>query len=119
MSDPKSLPHSKTVRGTLSNPNPKSVKPAQLGDPISLEREKNDAAPTAASDSQPADPYRQNESQLPHSKAVRGTLGNASGPKVNKSMLGDPISLKAETSERGFDRGAAEDGVRSGKGSKL
>jgi hypothetical protein len=36
---------------------------------------------------------------LPHSKKVRGTLANDDGAKVNKTQLGDPASLKAETSK--------------------
>ena len=63
--------------------------------------------------SKPADPYRGNEKEqaasskdLPHSKKVRGTLANKSGKQVGKDMLGDPVSLKAEPSERGQDRGA-------------
>ncbi|KAL6706612.1 hypothetical protein ACN47E_005368 [Coniothyrium glycines] len=35
---------------------------------------------------------------LPHSKKVRGTLANDDGKKVNRTQLGDPASLKAETS---------------------
>ena len=108
-------PHSKTVRGTFSNPffSPTS-QPPQLGDPVSLEREKNASASfnqTQNSNSPkefaPDGWNRQKESQAPHSKTVRGTFSNTSGPKVNKSMLGDPVSLKAETSNRGFDDGAA------------
>jgi hypothetical protein len=37
---------------------------------------------------------------------VRGTLAHSAGPKVNKTMLGDPVSLKAETSEREMEMGA-------------
>jgi hypothetical protein len=36
---------------------------------------------------------------LPHSKQVRGTQANDDGKKVNKTQLGDPASLKSETSE--------------------
>ncbi|KAF2691463.1 hypothetical protein K458DRAFT_264658, partial [Lentithecium fluviatile CBS 122367] len=127
--------HSQTVRGTLSNPKLDTTKssktPPQLGDPVSLQPETYDSAPTKSPLTTPpsvqspnkgagADPYRQNESKsesreesreekdLPHSKKVRGTLAHESGPKVNKSMLGDPVSLKAETSESRIDKGAEE-----------
>jgi len=36
--------------------------------------------------------------ELPHSKTVRGTLANNDGKRVNRTQLGDPASLKAETS---------------------
>ena len=36
--------------------------------------------------------------ELPHSKKVRGTLANNDGKRVNRTQLGDPASLKAETS---------------------
>jgi hypothetical protein len=126
-------PHSATVRGTLSNPKTQAAissnqTPPQIGDPVSLQDPKPDSAPTenvkSVSSSQPADPYRENEHKtassssgssgkdLPHSKKVRGTLGHEGGKKVNKSMLGDPVSLKAETNERGQDKGAGgEDGL--------
>jgi hypothetical protein len=123
-------PHSATVRGTLSNPKTQAAienneKPPQIGDPVSLTSEKEDSAPqTSASDSsKPADPYRQNEQEssskqdLPHSKKVRGTLTNDSGKEVEKGMLGDPVSLKSETKERGQDRGALDE--QKGEKSKL
>jgi len=135
-------PHSQTVRGTLSNPKTQSAMnshqtPPQLGDPVSLEAEKQDSIPLSSirtpSSFRPADPYRENEyassssttstsptsKNLPHSKQVRGTLGPGSiqggpgGPELNNSMLGDPVSLKAETSSREWDLGAGvEEGVR-------
>ncbi|KAF1958640.1 hypothetical protein CC80DRAFT_490472 [Byssothecium circinans] len=111
-------PHSKTVRGTFSHPKFSSAsQPPQLGDHVSLEREKNDSAPSTGTQNSassanitPGDPYRQRGSQLPHSKSVRGTLANASGPQLNRSMLGDPVSLKAETSDNNFDSGAESGG---------
>jgi hypothetical protein len=53
----------------------------------------------------------QDKDKLPHSKKVRGTLANTSGQKVNKTQLGDPASLTAETSETNMaadtERGSA------------
>ncbi|KAF2240443.1 hypothetical protein BU26DRAFT_237759 [Trematosphaeria pertusa] len=103
-------PHSKTVRGTFDNPGTrdaiqKGQKQGQHDDPVSLHSEKEDSVPKSS------DPYRQNEKsssqqqQLPHSKTVRGTLANSKGPAVNRTMLGDPASLKAETSDTEFGRG--------------
>ncbi|KAG9191700.1 hypothetical protein G6011_10434 [Alternaria panax] len=161
--------HSKSVRGTLSNPKTKqtinSSKPTpDLGDGTSLKPANddkksfpsNDSAPPAgqgndtpsasssssssrnSSDSAPtvSEPYRKagtgagggdkkaignggnvearnmedgkqggkkNEAKehLPHSKKLRGTLANDHGVKANKTQLGDPASLKAETSKTG------------------
>ena len=125
-------PHSATVRGTLSNPKTQAAissnqSPPQIGDPVSLQDSKPDSTPSDSvkSDlaSRPADPYRENEHKtasssgssekdLPHSKKVRGTLGHKGGKEVNKRMLGDPVSLKAETNERGQYKGiGGEDGL--------
>ncbi|KAF2738392.1 hypothetical protein EJ04DRAFT_549894 [Polyplosphaeria fusca] len=107
--------HSKTVRGTLSHPksslSTSRNNPPQLGDPISLSKEHDDSVPLSSiPDFSRADPYRQNEGKtsrpIEHSKRVRGTLGNSAGPEVNKSMLGDPVSMKAETSGSEWGRGA-------------
>ncbi|KAI4923340.1 hypothetical protein J4E85_008377 [Alternaria conjuncta] len=54
---------------------------------------------------------------LPHSKKVRGTLANDDGNKVNKTQLGDPASLKAETSET-EDMGRQTEREGGGKGGK-
>ncbi|KAF2476273.1 uncharacterized protein BDR25DRAFT_375123 [Lindgomyces ingoldianus] len=110
-------PHSQTVRGTFGNLKTMSAietgrNPTQLGDPTSLHSEKYDSIPLDSMPdfSAPADPYRQNEnknkSSLADSKIVTGTMGNSCGPKVNKSMLGDSVSLKAETSMSEWGRGA-------------
>ncbi|KAF2877082.1 hypothetical protein BDV95DRAFT_558442 [Massariosphaeria phaeospora] len=113
--------HSKTVRGTLGNKKTQEAMQSnsnrtQLGDPESLEVEKSDAAPqdgpsmsggaerTPAAPSSSSPPSSSNSSDLPHSMRVRGTKANASGSKTNKTMLGDPASLKAETSEIGVDQ---------------
>ena len=110
--------HSKTVRGTFSNPKTKTTlkmgrNPTQLGDPISLESEKNDSVPLDSipdfSKLQPADPYRQNEGlggRLPYSKTFQDMKGGSSGLVINRSILGDPISMKAETSKSEWGRGA-------------
>jgi hypothetical protein len=135
-----SKPHSKTVRGTLDNPKTQAAiksgtKPPQLGDHVSLKPE-NDDPPTpenqksdTASDSAPtvSDPYRKNEGtssskqdkDLPHSKTVRGTLANTDGKQVNKTQLGDPASLKAETSNTEMSRGVEREGQDKGGKSKL
>ncbi|KAL1800812.1 hypothetical protein ACET3X_001154 [Alternaria dauci] len=155
--------HSRSVRGTLSNPKTKEATNStnsnpDLGDGTSLKPPNddkksfpsNDSAPPAgqgndtpsassssssSSDSAPtvSDPYRkagtsagggdkkaignggnvegrnmedgkqggkksEATDDLPHSKKVRGTLANNDGAKVNRTQLGDPASLKAETS---------------------
>lgn len=155
--------HSKSVRGTLSNPKTKEAinstkSTPDLGDGTSLKPANDDKKPLPSNDSAPpagqgndtpsassssssssdsaptvSDPYRKagtsagggdkkaignggnvegrnmedgkqggkkNEAKenLPHSKKVRGTLANDDGAKVNKTQLGDPASLKVETS---------------------
>lgn len=99
--------HSKTVRGTFSNPgySKATSKPPQLGDPTSLEREKFDSAGSASATTNSDSVNQKDGKELPRSKSVRVTLANASGPKVNRSMLGDPVSLKAETSNSNADVG--------------
>ncbi|KAI4647510.1 uncharacterized protein J4E78_008824 [Alternaria triticimaculans] len=57
---------------------------------------------------------------LPHSKKVRGTLANDDGNKVNKTQLGDPASLKAETSDtKDMGRQTEREGRDKGGKSKL
>jgi hypothetical protein len=173
--------HSKSVRGTLSNPKTQAAKDSskptpRLGDGTSLKTvnsEKsfpsNDSAPPAGegndtpskskdvANSSPSsnhgaptvsDPYRKKGTDaggpdkraigngrddvkagkgateqgegLPHSKKVRGTLANDDGKKVNRTQLGDPASLKAETSKTvDMGKGTEREGQdKSGK-SKL
>ncbi|KAL5114435.1 hypothetical protein ACEQ8H_007690 [Pleosporales sp. CAS-2024a] len=112
-----SKPHSKTVRGTLSNPKTQeaiqSDQPVPtLGDATSLKPENddkklpcNDSAPPRGQGNDsgahhvgaptPSNP----RGELPHSNKVRATFGNAHGKQVNKTQLGDATSLKAETSK--------------------
>lgn len=101
----------------------------------------NDSAPPAgqgndtASDSAPtvSEPYRKNpnagggdkrakgngrddsKEDLPHSKTVRGTLANTDGKQVNKTQLGDPASLKAETSGTKMDKAVEREGMEKSK----
>lgn len=135
-----SKPHSKTVRGTLDNPKTKAAikadaNPPNLGDHVSL-KPANDDPPTpenqksgASSDSAPtvSDPYDKSgntsssteKKDLPHSKTVRGTLANTDGKQVNKTQLGDPASLKAETSESDMSKSVEREGQDKGGKSKL
>lgn len=121
-------------------------KPPQLGDPTSLKPEhdnkplpSNDSAPDSGrADGAPtiSDPYRKNEvtvgpdkrakgnagddgDELPHSKKVRGTLSNKGGKRVNALQLGDPTSLKAETSDTKLDKAVEREGMDKGPKSKL
>ncbi|KAI8936913.1 hypothetical protein NX059_006145 [Plenodomus lindquistii] len=99
----------------------------------------NDSAPPAGqgnnSDSAPtvSEPYRKDpnagggdkkakgngrddsKDDLPHSKKVRGTLANTDGKQVNKTQLGDPASLKAETSDTNMDKGVEREGKEKSK----
>jgi hypothetical protein len=107
----------------------------QVGDPTSLKPETSNK-PLPSDDSAPprgqgndADPDQLQKDQraasvepkeeLPHSKKVRGTLANNDGKTVNRTQLGDPASLKAETSKTDMGREVEREGAdKSGK-SKL
>lgn len=56
---------------------------------------------------------------LPHSMKVRGTLANDDGNKVNKTQLGDPASLKSETSDSDMRKSVEREGADKGGKSKL
>jgi hypothetical protein len=158
--------HSKSVRGTLSNPKTKqamnSDKPTpRLGDHVSLKPENDDEKefPSNEPAPTPSTPYKkagtsagggdkkavgnggnvegrnmedgrakqgaggnkeEAKGDLPHSKKVRGTLANNDGEKVNRTQLGDPASLKAETSQTGdMGRQTEREGRDKGGRSKL
>jgi hypothetical protein len=135
-----SKPHSKTVRGTLDNPKTQEAmksdkKTPQLGDATSLKPENSDkklpsndsAPPSGQGNDVDSDESYNNETaasvepkeDLPHSKKVRGTLANNDGKKVNRTQLGDPASLKSETSKTDMGREVEREGQdKSGK-SKL
>ncbi|GAW11581.1 hypothetical protein ANO14919_009280 [Xylariales sp. No.14919] len=84
---------SKKIRGPDANP-------SQLGDPISIKAESSDNIPTeeeegASSSSSSASAKPQsNEGETLREKAAK----KLNGPNANPSQLGDPISLKSETS---------------------
>ena len=119
-----SKPHSKTVRGTLDNPKTQAAiksgeKPPALGDHVSLKPE-GDNPPTpenqkATSSLVSNSVSDTNDDDLPHSKKVRGTLANSDGKKVNKTQLGDPASLKAETRETELGRPTEREGMEKSK----
>lgn len=119
-----SKPHSKTVRGTLDNPKTQAAiksgsNTPQLGDHVSLKPE-TDNPPTpenqkATSSLVSNSSSDTNEDDLPHSKKVRGTLANSDGKQVNKTQLGDPASLKAETSKTDLGRQTEREGKEKSK----
>ncbi|KAF2092150.1 hypothetical protein K490DRAFT_53295 [Saccharata proteae CBS 121410] len=100
--------------------------PSQLGDPVSLKAE--------ASDSSPTDQDR--GAQGTNSRSVPNSSGGSHEEKqlkegkkslkekgdVNRTMLGDPTSLKAETTERqpvDHDNGPSDEPQTKRDGSKL
>ena len=119
-----SKPHSKTVRGTLDNPKTQAaiksgIKPPQLGDHVSLKPE-TDNPPTpenqeVISSLVPNSSSDTSDRDLPHSKKVRGTLANSNGKQVNKTQLGDPTSLKAETSNTDLGKQTEREGMEKSK----
>ncbi|KAJ4357364.1 uncharacterized protein N0V89_001939 [Didymosphaeria variabile] len=122
-----SKPHSKTVRGTFDNPKTQAAiksdsNPPQLGDHVSLKPEidnpptpENQKAKKAASSLVPNSSSDTNDDDLPHSQKVRGTLANSDGKKVNRTQLGDPASLKAETSRTDLGRQTEREGKEKSK----
>jgi hypothetical protein len=72
-------------------------------------------ARNSSSDTNDSDLPQSNESDLPHSKKVRGTLANSDGKQVNKTQLGDPASLKAETSETNMGKQTEREGMEKSK----
>ncbi|KAI3324637.1 hypothetical protein HD806DRAFT_51128 [Xylariaceae sp. AK1471] len=76
--------------------------PSQLGDPISIKAETSDNVPT-----EDAEGAKPSSSSKPESSGGDGDKGDSlrkkavkklNGPDANPSQLGDPISLKNETS---------------------
>ncbi|KAF9734948.1 hypothetical protein PMIN06_011011 [Paraphaeosphaeria minitans] len=127
-----SKPYSKSVRGTFDNPKTKAAikagdNPPRIGDPTSVMPETYDdtsdswnaaqpLVPSSSSDTNDDDmPNFKNGDDLPHSKEVRGTLANPDGKKVNKTQLGDPASLKAETSGTDMDKQTEREGLEKSK----
>lgn len=103
-------PHSATVRSTFSNPNfsTRNIVPP-LGDPIYLEHEKINSLSTSSSNTKSLTPYGDKGPS-------RGTMSEEKRrEEINRSMLGDPISMKAETSGSNWGRGA---GTRDEEGMK-
>ncbi|KAI0975272.1 hypothetical protein F4678DRAFT_321760 [Xylaria arbuscula] len=105
---------SKKIQGPDANP-------SQLGDPISIKAENSETVPTDDEAGASSSPSSSSKS-LPSSKSLSSNNSGGgetlrekaakklNGPDANPSQLGDPISLKNETSpgipvesERGAD----------------
>jgi len=72
--------------------------PTALGDPVSLKAETEDSAPTQHDRPSKGNGSNQNKGQGSLKEVAERDLNEAK--KGNRSMLGDPVSLKAETSDR-------------------
>ncbi|KAK6948895.1 hypothetical protein Daesc_008966 [Daldinia eschscholtzii] len=89
----------------------RDANPSQLGDPISVKAEQSDTVPTegeegaAGSSQTPSRDSKRGSNKSKGDEAGDGeTLREKAakklqGPDANPSQLGDPISLKAETSD--------------------
>ncbi|ETN46005.1 uncharacterized protein HMPREF1541_00188 [Cyphellophora europaea CBS 101466] len=111
--------------------------PSALGDPISIKSETTPSehdlqgsgspdTPTTPKDNEKKQQQQQQQRQAPKDSQRKGDGKSLKevAEAANPSMLGDPVSLKAETSETQVtegDRGALRDGEKKkGKGdSKL
>ncbi|KAI1424461.1 hypothetical protein F5Y12DRAFT_445123 [Xylaria sp. FL1777] len=112
---------SKKIQGPDANP-------SQLGDPISLKAENSDNVPTedeAGASSSSSSSSKSQGSSRRHSggETLREKAAKKlSGPDANPSQLGDPISLKNETSPGvpvDSERGAKSDEEIVKRNSKL
>ncbi|KAI6083974.1 hypothetical protein F4821DRAFT_243789 [Hypoxylon rubiginosum] len=84
--------------------------PSQLGDPISMKAETSDQMPTEEeqgaqgspqSSSKNTDkPGKKNWNHENHETLREKAMKKLHGPDANPSQLGDPISMKAETSDK-------------------
>ncbi|KAI2604230.1 uncharacterized protein GGS25DRAFT_452736 [Hypoxylon fragiforme] len=87
---------------TLQDPD---ANPSQLGDPTSLKAEQSNHMPTedergATQTSQSASPSSSSSGKSKSHESLRErAVKKLYGPEANPSMLGDPTSLKAETSD--------------------
>ena len=100
----------------------KGANPSQLGDPISIKAETSDRVPTdgeagAGSSEETLVPDRSDERS--EGSSARGSTPRRVGEAGrNPTLLGDPISIHAETSS-GTVRREEEDAGNSSRGSKL
>ncbi|KAI1347521.1 hypothetical protein F5Y01DRAFT_243600 [Xylaria sp. FL0043] len=118
---------SKKIKGPDANP-------SQLGDPISVKAEDSDTVPTK-DEAGASSPSTSSSSSSSSSKSQNGNSSSRggetlrekaakklNGPDANPSQLGDPISLKNETSPGvpvDSERGADEDEKVVKRDSKL
>ncbi|KAI1374316.1 hypothetical protein F4677DRAFT_176324 [Hypoxylon crocopeplum] len=95
--------------------------PSQLGDPINLKAEKSNNVPTEGErgatenkeNNKNKESGKSNNDESLREKAAK----KLHGPEANPSQLGDPISLKAETSDK--VPADSEEGAHRKKDSKL
>ncbi|KAI1384298.1 uncharacterized protein F4822DRAFT_65558 [Hypoxylon trugodes] len=100
--------------------------PSQLGDPISVKAEQSDNVPTEG-EKGAGTSHGNNEVRNKNDNTKKGNNDDESlrekaakklhGPEANPSQLGDPISLKAETSDN--IPAEREEGAHNKKDSKL
>lgn len=130
---PKPDPNRQTMPETLREKATKEIKgpganPSQLGDPISLKAESSEHVPTEeekgatkTSESSPDPGGIEKNGQNGKSKGDESLREKAvkklHGPDANPTQLGDPISLKAETTDDIPTDG--EEGAHSKRESKL
>ncbi|KAI2469575.1 hypothetical protein F4781DRAFT_393953 [Annulohypoxylon bovei var. microspora] len=112
----------KKIKGPDANP-------SQLGDPISLKAEQSENVPTdgergaaetlqsSSSDNKKSSKNNESVKRDGHEGLREKAVKKLHGPQANPTQLGDPISLKAETTDDiPTDR---EDGSRNKGDSKL
>ncbi|XDG08892.1 hypothetical protein ABKA04_008507 [Annulohypoxylon sp. FPYF3050] len=109
----------KEIKGPGANP-------SQLGDPISLKAESSEHIPTdeekgatrtSESSSDDIEKNSQNGKDKGDESLREKAVKKLHGPDANPTQLGDPISLKAETTDDVPAHG--EDGAHSKRESKL
>ncbi|OQV09835.1 hypothetical protein CLAIMM_13917 [Cladophialophora immunda] len=99
--------------------------PSALGDPVSLKAEQSDTSPTEQEKGAQSQALQSHQQEKTDKKSLKECAEQDlnEAKKGNRSLLGDPVSLKAEKSENDPARDADENedgtgrsGVRKGRG---
>ncbi|XXH06104.1 hypothetical protein Hte_012549 [Hypoxylon texense] len=123
------MPETLRERATKKLQGP-DANPSQLGDPISLKAERSDNMPTEEEEGAHESPQPSSNNKNQTGKKDKNgnkdgddeslrekAMKKLHGPDANPSQLGDPISLKAETSDT--IPAESEEGAHDGRDSKL
>ncbi|KAH7380740.1 hypothetical protein BKA66DRAFT_419516 [Pyrenochaeta sp. MPI-SDFR-AT-0127] len=120
LGDPISLkpdPSVKKISVNNSDPLPKQDNSTRLESASTTSHLNHNKESAPSADKNSKDNRREDE--LPHSKKVRGTLSHGTGKTLDTAQLGDPTSLKAETSKTEMGKDVEREGQDKTMKSKL